>query len=230
MRTRVVSVRFSDSEYARIGALRDASPVVDDRGRQRKSLALWCRAAVTRSILLDDLRPGLPVVASSDLHRMVVACRKLNDVTRLANVDMQVTITTLSSLELVGRLVTQLLPEVEDQTSTVERERSDHLVNIRVSDDDLAMWKHATRQAGFTRVSSWVTDVLLGIAGYVRTRRADASVVELRRQLAGAINNAAQLQVVAECSDRESVDAIERSGVTLIEMMAAWNLLGRSGR
>ena len=52
-------------------------------------------------------------------------------------------------------------------------------------------------------------------------------MVELRRQLAGAINNAAQLQAVAEDVYPDVVPLIEERGVFLTQLIGRCNALGR---
>lgn len=225
MRNRVVSVRFAPAEHQQLLVLVHREPLRDSRGRVRRSLAHWCRAALTRAVLSDDLRPGMPVVDTDDLASLSENCRRLNDRAYETNSRYRVVSGSLAALEAVCSSAEAALPSVDRSAGTVSEKRT-QLVNIWVSDDDYALWHQAAREARYSRVSAWSWDVLVGRAGYIRQRRATASVLETRRQLAGAINNVAQLQAIAEDSDADLATVIEEHGVRLIELMAQWNELG----
>lgn len=225
MRNRVVSVRFAPAEHQQLLVLVHREPLRDSRGRLRRSLAHWCRAALTRAVLSDDLRPGMPFVETDDLEALAESCRRLNDRAYETNSRYRVVAGSLAALEAVCSLAETALPSV-DRSAGIVRENRTQLVNIWVSDDDYALWQQATQETRYSRVSSWSWDVLVGRAGYIRHRRATASVLEARRQLAGAINNVAQVQAIAEDTDADMAAVIEEHGVRLIELMARWNELG----
>ena len=167
----------------------------------------------------------MPFVETDDLEVLSESCQRLNDRAYETNSRYRVVAGSLAALEAVCSLAETALPSV-DRSAGIVRENRTQLVNIWVSDDDYALWQQAAREAQYSRVSSWAWDVLVGRAGYIRQRRATASVLEARRQLAGAINNVAQLQAIAEDTDAELTTVIEEHGVRLIELMAQWNELG----
>lgn len=226
MRDRVVSVRFAPNEHERLRALLVAAPVLDERGRPLRSLAYWCRVALTRAVLSDQLRPGMPTVTDAGVARIEDVCAMLNQRAFESNGVRQVVAGSLSALDAVIGAAAELVPSVVESVAASDELRV-HLVNVRVSDDDYRLWLLAAREVHFTRVSAWAWDVLVGIAGYVHHRKATVAVVEIRRQLAGAINNAAQLQAVAEETNPDVFDAIENRAIELIALMARWNTLGR---
>ena len=225
MRSRVVAVRFAPAEHEQLLVLVRRDPLRDGRGRTRRSLAHWCRAAITRAVLTDDLRPGMPRVSDGDVAVLAEVCQVLNDHAYDTNSGYRVVAGSLDALAAVCETADRLLPATDLESSIVTDNRT-HLVNIRVSDDDYALWEQASREAQFTRVSAWSWDVLVGLGGYVRSRRATPSVTAVRRQLAGAINNAAQLQAVAADTEPELVDPIEDYAIRLVELIAVWNTLG----
>lgn len=226
MRDRVVSVRFAPTEHERLRALLASSPVLDERGRPLRSLAYWCRVALTRAVLSDQLRPGMPTVTDAGVSQIEGVCAVLNERAYESNGVRQVVAGSLSALDAVIGTASELVPVAVESVAGSDELRV-HLVNVRVSDDDYQLWLLAAREVQFTRVSAWAWDVLVGIAGYVHHRKATVAVMLVRRQLAGAINNAAQLQAVAEETNPDVFDAIENRAIELIALMARWNTLGR---
>ena len=226
-RERVVSVRFALTEHARLLALRDAEPVRDERGRALRSLAHWCRVAVTRAVLTDTLRPGMPAVSPGQVEAITRACSVLNDRAFETNRVQHVVADSLASLDVVVRLVTDALPPIAEAVTAPNDEARNQLVNIWVSSDDHGLWTRSAHEVGFSRASGWAWDVLVGVGGFVRHRVATDSVVMVRRQIAGAINNAAQLQAVATDTDAGVAQAIEDRAVDLVALIAQWNALGR---
>lgn len=226
VRDRVVSVRFAPSEHTRLAALRADAPLLDERGRPLRSLAYWCRVALTRAVLSDQMRPGMPTVTGVGVDRIEAACAVLNERAYETNAVRQVVAGSLDALDAVVGAAVELAPAVVE-TAIATDELRVKLVNVRVSDDDYQLWSLAAREVQFTRVSAWAWDVLVGIAGYVHNRKATVEVATVRRQLAGAINNAAQLQAVAEETNPDVFDAIESRAIELIALMARWNTLGR---
>ena len=226
-RERVVSVRFAATEHARLTVLRVSEPVRDERGRALRSLAHWCRVAVTRAVLTDTLRPGMPAVSNNQVEAIARACAVLNGRALDTNRAQRVVADSLASLDAVVRLLTDALPPITETVPAPSHEARDHLVNIWVSADDHGLWTRSAHEVGFPRASAWAWDVLVGVGGFVRHRVATDSVVAVRRQIAGAINNAAQMQAVAADTDAGVAQAVEDRAVELIALMARWNALGQ---
>ena len=221
-----MALRFASDEQERVRSSMLNEPRRDSRSRAARTLAHWCRGQVSDAISSGNLRPGMPAVAASDLDRLVKACGRLNRCAFESNRLAAVAAGSVRALIEVATLAETLAPDVR-AAAISEGEPKTKLVNVRVSDVEARHWLESSTRAGFDRVSAWARDVVLGVAGYVSERPATDSVVDARRQLAGAINNAAQLHALALDTDVRLAYRIESLSIDLVTAMAAWSLLGR---
>ncbi|MGK9274543.1 hypothetical protein KXR83_26475 [Williamsia muralis] len=178
------------------------------------------------AISTGNLRPGMPAVSDSDLKRLVDACARLNQCAFDSNRLAAVAAGSIRALIEVVALAENLAADSSSFVLSSGGPRTE-LVNVRVSDSEVQQWSESASRVGFERVSAWARDVVLGVAGYVSDRRATDSVMDARRQLSGAINNAAQLHAWALDTDVRMAYRIESLSIDLVNAMAAWSMLGR---
>ena len=100
------------------------------------------------------------------------------------------------------------------------------MVNLRATEEEHERWTEASIGAGFPRVSAWCRDVLLGASGRTAGRAVTASVLEARRQLAGAVANAAQLASLAGRGGGPLAEDLDRAASSLVRVLQAAHRLG----
>ncbi|KXF55387.1 hypothetical protein AXA44_37910 [Rhodococcus sp. SC4] len=147
---------------------------------------------------------------------------------------------SLQTARTVADEAERLLPSVE----TVATARNEHaatarndqkelrqkLVNVRLADDEFARWSEATNRAGYPRVSTWVRYTVAGLLGYELASpdmTVPAGLDEVRRQLAGAITNVAQLSDTAEEYDAGLYDEFADVHARVAELLRRYHALGR---
>jgi hypothetical protein len=229
VRERVVSVRLTPAEHARwAGAL---------AGSPWRSLAHWCR-----EVLLDFLsRPpiaspaGVADVSAAEVEVFARACAGLNGRVKDGNRLGRVVAGSLVAGEEVAGLAGKLLPSViipdsAESIPVIGRGRQTELVNVRLSASEFAAFEDAAHRAGFTRVSSWARHSIAGLLGYrlaARRHMIPAGVAEVRRQLAGAVTNLAQLVDLAEGYDPALADRFETVHTEVVALLREFHELGR---
>jgi hypothetical protein len=228
----VVSVRLTPAEHAWwAGAL---------AGSPWRSLAHWCR-----EVLLDFLTrppiasmPGVAGVADVSAAEVAVfarACAGLNGRVKDGNRLGRVIAGSLAAGEEVAGLAGKLLPSVvipnsAESIPVIGRGRQTELVNVRLSASEFAAFEHAAHRAGFTRVSSWARHSIAGLLGYrlaARRHMIPVGVAEVRRQLAGAVTNLAQLVDLAEGYDTALADRFETVHTEVVALLREFHELGR---
>jgi hypothetical protein len=236
VRERVVSVRLTEAEHARwAGAL---------AGSPWRSLAHWCR-----EVLLDFLsRPpiaspaGVADVSAAEVEVFARACAGLNGRVKDGNRLGRVVAGSLAAGEEVAGLAGKLLPTLvvsdsadaadaaEEPIPVIGWGRQTELVNVRLSASEFAAFEDAAHRAGFTRVSSWARHSIAGLLGYrlaARRHMIPAGVAEVRRQLAGAVTNLAQLVDLAEGYDTALADRFETVHTEVVALLREFHELGR---
>jgi hypothetical protein len=233
VRERVVSVRLTPAEHARwAGAL---------AGSPWRSLAHWCR-----EVLLDFLtRPaiaspaGVADVSAAEVEVFARACAGLNGRVKDGNRLGRVLAGSLAAGEEVAGLAGKLLPTLivsdsadaaEEPIPVIGRGRQTELVNVRLSASEFAAFEDAAHRAGFTRVSSWARHSIAGLLGYrlaARRHMIPVGVAEVRRQLAGAVTNLAQLVDLAEGYDTVMADRFETVHTEVVALLREFHELGR---
>jgi hypothetical protein len=232
----VVSVRLTEAEHARwAGAL---------AGSPWRSLAHWCR-----EVLLDFLsRPpiaspaGVADVSAAEVEVFARACAGLNGRVKDGNRLGRVVAGSLAAGEEVAGLAGKLLPTLvvsdsadaadaaEEPIPVIGWGRQTELVNVRLSASEFAAFEDAAHRAGFTRVSSWARHSIAGLLGYrlaARRHMIPAGVAEVRRQLAGAVTNLAQLVDLAEDYDTALADRFETVHTEVVALLREFHELGR---
>jgi hypothetical protein len=207
-------------------------------------LAHWCR-----EVLLDFLsRPpiaspaGVADVSAAEVEVFARACAGLNGRVKDGNRLGRVVAGSLAAGEEVAGLAGKLLPTLvvsdsadaadaaEEPIPVIGWGRQTELVNVRLSASEFAAFEDAAHRAGFTRVSSWARHSIAGLLGYrlaARRHMIPLGVAEVRRQLAGAVTNLAQLVDLAEGYDTALADRFETVHTEVVALLREFHELGR---
>lgn len=228
MRSRVVAVRLEPSEYAAWSAALGASPW--------RSLAHWCREVVNDALARLSNAPSfdteLTDISVEDAAQFAQLCAQLNDRAKGSNRLGRVVADSLSSARTVAEFAHSLLPVIEERNPspvTTEELRT-KLVNIRLDDDEFESWTSATQRAGYARVSTWVRHTVASLIGYPIASvplTVPAGLDEVRKNLAGAVPNLAQLCDVADNYDAVLSDEFARIHVRIVDLLRRYHALGR---
>ena len=214
-------MRFTPAERAALVARVDDSPFA--------SLAHWCRLAVNDAAGSGDLRPGMPVFSEEDVRELSRLCAALNERAAASNRAGAVLSGSMLAVSRVGAFAAALAAEHEPVGPAEPRGRRRELVNLRATVEEHDLWRVASLSAGFPRASAWCRDVLLGASGRTAGRAVTASVLEARRQLAGAVVNAAQLASLASLAGEQGgalAEDLDRAGAALALALQAAHRLG----
>jgi hypothetical protein len=235
VRERVVSIRLTEAEHARwAGAL---------AGSPWRSLAHWCREVLTDFLSRPPIASpaGVADVSAAEVEVFARACAGLNGRVKDGNRLGRVVAGSLAAGEEVARLAGKLLPSVvipdsadaaEEPIPVIGRGRRTELVNVRLSAGEFAAFEDAAHRAGFTRVSSWARHSIAGLLGYrlaARGHMVPVGVAEVRRQLAGAVTNLAQLVDLAEGYDTALADRFDTVHTEVVGLLREFHELGRVG-
>ncbi len=221
-----MSVRLTPSEHAAWAAALAASPW--------RSLAHWCREVVTDAltrapVVAVDSASLVRDVSSDDLARFVHLCGALNERAKDSNRLGRLVADSLATARAVVALGRALLPSVNAPESGAD-ERQTELVNVRLTEDEFAQWSAAAEGAGFGRVSAWVRHTVAGLLGYElprESRTIPAGTAEVRRQLAGAVTNCAQLSELAQSYDADLGATFDDVHAEVVELLREYHALGR---
>ncbi|WP_156666286.1 hypothetical protein [Rhodococcus sp. HS-D2] len=221
-----MSVRLTPSEHAEWSAALAASPW--------RSLAHWCREvvadALTRApVLALDGESLMRDVSGDEVTRFVHLCATLNERAKDSHRLGRVVADSLAAARAVVSRGRALLPTVNVAESGVT-ERQTELVNVRLTDDEFARWSAAAEDAGFGRVSAWVRHTVAGLLGYElprESRMVPAGIAEVRRQLAGAVTNCAQLSDLAQSYDVGMGEEFDAVHADVVDLLREYHALGR---
>lgn len=222
-----MAVRLEPSEYAAWSAVLASSPW--------RSLAHWCREVVADSLNRDSSLAGsteLADVSVEDVARFLALCARLNDQSKGSNRLGRVVADSLAVARAVAAAAADLLPEIRERESAAifGAERRTKLVNVRLNDAEFERWSAAASRAGYGRMSTWVRHTVAALIGYSIAPEAltlPPGLDEIRRQLAGAVTNLAQLVDVAEGYDRELAEVIGQVHGRVVELLRRYHGLGR---
>lgn len=222
-----MAVRLEPREFAAWSAVLASSPW--------RSLAHWCREVVTDSLDRDvavNSAVELSDVSADDAARFVALCAQLNDRAKGSNRLGRVVADSLSVARTIVELAEQFLPEIVERDSVLVSgvERRTKLVNVRLSDAEFARWSEASARAGYGRVSAWVRHTIARLIGYsieAAVLTVPEGLDEVRRQLAGAVTNLAQLVDVTEDYDQELGDVLSELHGRVVELLRRYHGLGR---
>ncbi|MFZ2173753.1 MAG: hypothetical protein WAW17_06890 [Rhodococcus sp. (in: high G+C Gram-positive bacteria)] len=171
-------------------------------------------------------------ISCDEVSEFVSLCGVLNERAKGSNRLGRVVADSLQSARAVTDRAEHLLPPV-DIVATPRNEQKElrqKLVNVRLSDDEFARWSEATNRAGFPRVSTWVRYTVAGLLGYDLASpdlTVPAGLDEVRRQLAGAITNVAQLSDLAEEYDAGLHDEFADVHARVAELLRRYHALGK---
>jgi hypothetical protein len=234
VRERVVSIRLTEAEHARWTAALAGSPW--------RSLAHWCREVLTDFLTRPAIASpaGVAEVSAADVEVFARACAGLNIRVKDGNRLGRVIAGSLAAGEEVTGLANKLLPTLlaADSADSAEsipvigRGRQTELVNVRLSASEFAQFEDAAHRAGCTRISSWARHSIAGLLGYrlaAQRHMIPLGVAEVRRQLAGAVTNLAQLVDLAEGYDTALADQFETVHTEVVALLREFHELGRVG-
>jgi hypothetical protein len=230
VRERVVSVRLSEAERARWADAVSRSPW--------GSLAHWCRAVLTDHLARTATvaAPGVVDVSAAEVEAFACACALLNTQARDSNRLGRIVAGSLAAGEDITRVAGKLLssvgvPDSAESIPVLLPGRQTELVNVRLSAGEFAAFEDAAHRAGFTRVSSWARHSIAGLLGYrlpAKRRAIPAGVAEVRRQLAGAVTNLAQLVDLAEGYDAALAARFDTVHAEVVGLLRGFHALGRA--
>jgi len=203
-RERVLALRLEPGEHAAWTAACASSPW--------RSLAHWCREVITDALGRSEglaVRSQLAVVSGADGERFAGLCAGLNADTWMSHRLGRVLPTTLTVAGEIGDAAdwVMLRSAVAGWTGTergVVRPARSRLVNVRLSAGELAGWEGAATAAGHARCSGWARAMIAHLVGYdlpPEPVTVPTEYVGLRKNLAGAVGNLAQLASLAEDYD-----------------------------
>jgi len=246
-RSYALSVRLTPPEAAawRAAAARSA-------GSSR--VAWWVRAVVA-DVLAQPPEASRPwalaravAVLPSEVAAITEACAGLNVETRRSHVVGEVEPAVLvwvravvdrvemasTRVEVVARLAAASLRSAPGVATEPRRAVSGHqsvLVLVRLSDAERAAWVAAAGVDGYDKVSAWVRRLIgmrLGweVPAPVASRR--SGLVEVHRQIGGALANASQMSNLA--ADGGDVAKAEAIATVAERIVAARLALGRAPR
>ncbi|CAG7642808.1 hypothetical protein SIM91_02990 [Rhodococcus opacus] len=223
-----MAVRLEVDEHMAWTRALDASPW--------SSLAHWCREVVNDSLdrpsVVASSSAELSDVARNEVEKFTALCGALNERAKGSNRLGRVVADSLQTARAVADESERLLPSVETHFPTQPDTKAlrEKLVNVRLSDDEFARWNDAARRSGFARVSSWTRHTVAALLGYPLPRPAltvPEGLDEVRRQLAGAITNVAQLSDLAEQYDAALHDEIADVHARVADLLRRYHALGR---
>lgn len=223
-----MAVRLEPSEHAAWSAVLASSPW--------RSMAHWCREVVTDTLdrNLRTLGSAVELVDApvDEVARFVSLCAQLNDRAKGSNRLGRVVADSLSVARAVSSSAEGLLPEVRERESASVSgiERRTKLVNVRLTDTEFERWSSASASAGYSRVSTWVRHVVATLIGYSiapELLTVPVGLDEVRRQLAGAVTNLAQLVDVAQDYDPELAEVLEELHGRVVQLLRRYHGLGR---
>jgi hypothetical protein len=237
-RRHVIAVRLTATERAAWTAAREHSPWSD--------LACWAREIVADALARHGpgRRPGAAAVRvgvdACQVEHLAARAAALNAATRdshrlgrvLPGACEHADELALLAVAAEARSRPPAPPAGNDTTGPLRPvpvgERQTHLVNIRLSTDERGRWQAAAAADGHPRTSGWVRSLvgaLCGLAVPAPVPVAPPGLVQVRRQLAGAVTNLAQLADLAAAGDDARVDALaaahEQTQATLIALHRA---------
>ncbi|QHE74532.1 MULTISPECIES: hypothetical protein [unclassified Rhodococcus (in: high G+C Gram-positive bacteria)] len=223
-----MAVRLEPTEHAAWSRALDASPW--------SSLAHWCREVVNDSLTREpiDAASGTELVdiSGDEATRFVRLCGVLNERAKGSNRLGRVVADSLQSARAVADLAEELLPTVNTAVASHERtsERREKLVNVRLTDDEFGRWNDAALRGGYARVATWVRYTVAALIGYPlasATLTVPAGLDEVRRQLAGAVTNLAQLADVAEGYDAGLHEEFADVHARIADLLRRYHALGK---
>ncbi|RQO41140.1 hypothetical protein DBV08_30690 [Rhodococcus sp. KBW08] len=223
-----MAVRLEPNEHAAWSAALAVSPW--------RSLAHWCREivndALSRSLTAPDSATELADIPSSEAAHFAHLCAQLNERARGSNRLGRVVADSLSSAQFVADLARTLLPVVEERKvpSSDSDQLRTKLVNVRLTDDEFDAWTSASKRAGYARVSTWVRHTVAALIGYTISPvplTVPTGLEEVRKNLAGAVTNLAQLSDVAENYDAVLAQKFADIHVQIVDLLRRYHALGR---
>lgn len=223
-----MAVRLEPNEHAAWLAALAVSPW--------RSLAHWCREvvndALTRSLSAPTSVTELTDISPVECAQFVQLCAQLNERAKGSNRLGRVVADSLSSARSVVELASTLLPVVEERNSspTTSDELRTKLVNIRLTDDEFDAWTSASQRAGYARVSTWVRHTVASLIGYTIAPvplTVPDGLDEVRRNLAGAVTNLAQLSDIADNYDSVLAHKFTDVHVQIVDLLRRYHALGR---
>jgi hypothetical protein len=219
-RDRVVSVRLEPRELAAWRRGVEASAW--------RSLAHWCREVVGDALSRSPLRSGVSVdVAEEDAAGFAGLCAVLNARARDSNRLGAVVGDSLAAARAVVERAGSLVPDPASAGLPVwERDRRTELVNVRLSEEELAVWQGAADAAGYGRVATWVRHMVDDLVGVRREAGPRPGEVGVRRQLAGAVNNLGQLADLAGTYDQVLAGRLAPLHEEATDLLARYHQLG----
>lgn len=223
-REHVLSVHIGPTERAAWERARAAS--------SSRWLAQWCRESMAFAIR-QNRTAVLRKKVDADAHAVQTIHRlasQLNRETKHAHqvgiIPPEVDSVATSLLDLARRCA----PGVGGQTGTASaRETQSELVNVRLSDEELALWSALSETCGFERVATWVRYTLAGLLAVELppiAQTAPEGLTAIRYDLGGAVTNFSQLRDVAGSWSDELAERFDHFGAEAVALLRLYRESG----
>lgn len=216
-RERVLSVHIGPTERTAWERARDAS--------SSRWLAQWCREAMSYAIRQNRTavvrrRVDADPQAVQAVHGLAL---ELNQETKHAHqvgfVPVGVDQVATSLLDLARRCAPK---QGDGAATTTSREAQSELVNVRLSDDELAHWSALAETCGFARVATWVRYTLAEVLDVELppiVQTVPEGLRSIRYDLSGAVTNFSQLRDVAGEWNEELSTKLDGFGAEAVALL-----------